>query len=91
MLEINIARLAQDFINTIPAKHQLQILKKIHLLAENPTPTKSKTLEGYAPLRRYQSGKYRIVYLVEGNVLKIPIIDLRNDDRVYQVVERRYK
>ena len=90
-LRIDIWPAANQFLETLVAKHQRQIATKIFLPAENPTPPKSKLLEGYAPLRRFQSGKYRIVYFVEGKVLKVPIIDLRNDDRVYQVVERRYK
>ena len=45
MLKIDIWHEAEDFIETLVAKHQRQIGAKIVALAENPTPQRSKTLE----------------------------------------------
>lgn len=91
MLKIDIWPEAQDFLESLTAKHQRQVSAKIFLLAENPKPPHSKTLEGFAPLRRVQSGRYRIVYFIDGAMLKIPLIDKRNDDAVYREVGKKFK
>ena len=44
----------------------------------NPEPHDSKKLKGY-PYRRADIGEYRIVYRVEGDVLKITVAGKRND------------
>ncbi len=60
------------------------------MLADDPLPTRSKQLEGYAPLRRLRSGDYRIVYLVENDVLKVPLIDRRGDDKIYRRLKQLF-
>lgn len=84
MLEIDIWPPARKFIEMVPAKHGRQIIKKIETLAKNPQLPRTKLLEGFPSLRRYRSGAYRIIYLVDGKILKIPLIDRRNDDRIYR-------
>ena len=90
MLKIDILDDAQEFLYTLPEKHEHQIVQKILLLARNPMSPRSKILEGYAPLRRIRSGDYRIIYFVEGNVLKIPLIGKRGDDEVYRRLKRLF-
>lgn len=84
MLGIDVSDQARKFLGTVPEKHEHQLIARIELLAENPLPPRSKLLVGYAPLRRLRSGDYRIIYFVEGEVLKIPLIDKRGDDKVYR-------
>lgn len=84
MLEIDIWPPAKKFIEEVSAKHARQIVGKIQILAKNPQLSGSKLLEGFPSLRRYRSGDYRIIYFVDGNVLKIPLVDRRNDDRIYR-------
>ncbi|OGG73242.1 hypothetical protein A3A38_03875 [Candidatus Kaiserbacteria bacterium RIFCSPLOWO2_01_FULL_53_17] len=84
MLEIDIWPPAKEFIEQVPAKHARQIIGKIETLARSPQPPRSKLLEGFPLLRRLRSGDYRIIYFVDGEVLKIPLIDRRNDDRIYR-------
>ena len=91
MPQIDIWPEAQDFLDTIAAKQQRQISVKIFLLAENPTPPTSKLLKDYAPLRRFRSGDYRIVYFIERDILRIPLIDKRRDDKIYRLVTRKCK
>lgn len=91
MLEINILDDAQRFLSALPERFEHQIVQKIILLAQNPMHPRSKLLEGYAPLRRFRSGDYRIVYFVDGNVLKIPLIDKRGDDRAYRRLAQKFK
>lgn len=84
MLEIDVSDDAYAFLRTLPEKHERQLIARIERLAENPRHPTSKILEGYAPLRRLRSGDYRIIYFVDKNILKIPLIDKRGDDKVYR-------
>jgi len=91
MLEIDIWPPAKEFIESISSKHARQLITRIERLADNPFVPKSKILEGYSPLRRLRSGDYRIIYLVEGNALKIPLIGKRGDDEVYRRLKRLFR
>src|SRR3989338_4710176 len=102
MLEIDIWPPAKEFIESISSKHARQLITRIERLADNPFVPKSKILEGYAPLRRFRSGDYRIIpstgadtnsigYLVDGNVLKVPLIDKRGDDKIYRRMEQKFR
>jgi mRNA interferase RelE/StbE len=90
MLKIDIWPHAQEFLEAVSAKHKRQISAKIFTLADNPLPPRSKQLEGYAPLRRLAVGDYRVIYFIDGNVLKIPLIDKRGDDKVYRRLKRLF-
>ncbi|MBI5458084.1 type II toxin-antitoxin system RelE/ParE family toxin [Candidatus Kaiserbacteria bacterium] len=90
MLRIDIWPEAQAFLETLAAKHKRQISAKVFALAENPMPPHSKLLEGF-PLRRFPSGEYRIVYFIDGNILKVVLIDRRNDDRIYRRLKQLFK
>ena len=90
MLQIDIWPEARDFLETLPAKEKRQVSAKIFSLAESPFPPRSKILEGYAPLRRFRSGDYRIIYFVDGTMLKVPLIDRRGDDQVYRRLKRLF-
>ncbi|KKW23009.1 MAG: Plasmid stabilization system [Candidatus Kaiserbacteria bacterium GW2011_GWB1_52_6] len=90
MLDIRILDEAQAFLDTLPEKYRHQLVRKIVLLAKRPHPPRSKQLEGYAPLRRLSSGDYRIIYFVDGNVLKVPLVDKRGDDKVYRRLKRLF-
>ena len=84
MLRIDIWPEARDFLESLPSKRRRQISTKIFSLAKDPLTPRSKLLEGYAPLRRYRSGDYRIVYFADKDVLKVPLVDKRGDDKVYR-------
>lgn len=90
MLDVRILDEAQAVLDALLEKYRYQIIKKIALLAQQPYHPRSKQLEGYAPLRRISSGEYRIIYFVEGNVLKVPLIDKRGDDKVYRRLQQLF-
>ena len=90
MLEIRILDTAQRFLSDLDRKSARQVANRIKQLAHDPYPPRSKLLEGYAPLRRLASGDYRIIFFVDGNVLKIPLIDKRGDDKVYRRLKRLF-
>ena len=76
------------FLDKLPPKQFKQVSKKIFSLMANPKPHDSKELKGY-PFRRADIGEYRIVYRVEGDVLKISVVGKRNDSDVYRKLARR--
>ena len=90
MLEIDVWPPAKEFIESLSSKHARQVIKRIERLADNPLPPQSKLLEGYAPLRRLRSGDYRIIYVSHQNVLKVPLVDRRNDDKIYHRLKQMF-
>ena len=90
MLKIRILDSAQRSLLQLEHKQARQLTRKIKQLAVHPTPPQSKMLEGYAPLRRLRVGDCRVIYFVEGNTLKIPLIDRRGDDKVYRRLKRLF-
>jgi len=81
---------ARDFILTMQPKHARQILLRILDLCGNPAPPDSKALKGTTgDFVRVDSGEYRIIYRVEAEVIKIPLIGKRNDDEVYKEMKRK--
>ena len=90
MLAIDVWPPAKEFIESISSKHARQVIKRIERLADIPLPPQSKLLEGYAPLRRLRSGDYRIIYFVHQNVLKVPLVDRRNDDKIYHRLKQMF-
>ena len=90
MLEVDIWPSAKEFIETISPKHARQIIQKMETLAKNPQSSRSTLLEGFPPLRRLRSGDYRIIYFVENDVLKVPLVDRRNDDKIYRRLKQMF-
>jgi mRNA interferase RelE/StbE len=91
MLEIDIFPNADTFLRSLPPKRAEQILCKIEFLASNPHTPRSKLLEGFAPLRRFRSGDYRIIYLVTETLLSVVLIGKRNDDAIYRQLMRLFQ
>lgn len=90
MLNIEISKDASKFLRSLPAKHERQIAEKIMQLREDPDAPDSKNLHGY-PLKRFDAGEYRIIYLVIQNTLYIFVIGRRNDSDVYRKLERKWR
>lgn len=88
MLKIEISKRSAKFLSKLPPKQTRQLVTKIQELRSNPEPHDSQQLKGFAPLRRADAGEYRIVYVVEGDVLKIALVGKRNDDEIYKQLKR---
>ncbi len=83
MLPLDLTRQAKGFLEQLDPKQFRQIVRKLFGLMEDPRPADAKLLQGH-PFWRADVGEYRIVYRVEQNVLKIALIDRRNDDEVHK-------
>ena len=69
-------------------KRAQQVIAKIEALCEQPIPPDSLLLKGFEPWRRADSGEYRIIYAVEGEVLRVRAVGRRNDDAIYRLLRR---
>jgi mRNA interferase RelE/StbE len=71
-------------------KHARQVLMKLLDLCVDPSPLDSKLLKGTTgEFQRVDSGEYRIIYRVHGELLHVALIGKRNDDEVYKEMKRR--
>jgi mRNA interferase RelE/StbE len=83
MLKLLVRKKSQKFLDDLPPKQFLQIVKKVLALLENPKPHDSEELRGY-PFLRNDIGEYRIIYDVQGDTLRLILVGKRNDDEVYR-------
>jgi len=87
MLGLDLSKKSIAFLDKLPPKQFKQVSKKIFSLMANPKPHDSKELKGY-PYRGTDIGEYRIIYRVEKDVLKIALVDKRNDSAIYRRLAR---
>ena len=91
MLAIDLSKQAAGFLKSLPAKQARQIAEKLKSLAADPQALPTEALKGYPPLRRLRTGEYRIIYVVDGQILQVRLIGKRNDDEIYKALERGFK
>lgn len=87
MLNIDFSSSAVKFLKKLSGKPAKQIKKKLEELRINPYPQDSSKLVGYR-YYRVDSGEYRIIYVVNNDVLEIKVVGKRNDDEVYKTLRR---
>ena len=75
------------FLRTLDPRQFHQVVTALFRLLQDPEPHDSASLTGY-PFRRVDIGEYRIVYRVDGEHLRVPLIGRRNDDDVYRRLRR---
>lgn len=88
MLKLDLSRDAFGFIQTLNPKQYRQVVGTVFRLLQNPEPQDSSALIGYS-YRRVDIGEYRIIYNVDGDLLKVFLIGKRNDDEIYRKLRRR--
>ena len=87
MKKLDLTLRSRKFLETLPPKPFRQIVSKVFALLVDPEPPDSKALSGF-PYRRADVGEYRIIYRIEGEVLRVALIGKRNDDEVYRDIRR---
>ena len=89
MLKLDLSRDAGDFIAGLPGKQLKQVVSAMLTLLKNPRPLDGCPLTGMDGYFRIDSGEYRIVFHVDGNLLRAPLIGKRNDGGVYHRLGRK--
>jgi len=90
MLRLEFTVDALKFLQNIERKHAGQIALRLLQLLAVPDAQDVRPLKGaLREYRRATVGEYRIVFFVEGNLLRVVLIDRRNDDEVYKSLKRK--
>ena len=84
---IDITHDSLKFLRTLDPRQFRQVVTALCRLLQDPEPHDSVSLSGF-PFRRVDIGEYRIIYHVDGEVLRVPLIGKRNDDDVYRRLRR---
>ena len=87
MLKLDITHDCLKFLRTLNPKQFRQVITTLFNLPQMPEPQDSSPLAGY-PYRRVDIGEYHIVYRVEGDILRVPLVGKRNDDEIYRDLRR---
>ena len=87
MRDLDLTPRAKKFREGLPPKQFRQVVNKIFSLLEAPEAHDSHALAGF-PWRRADVGEYRIIYRIDRDTVKIPLVGKRNDDEVYRDLER---
>ena len=87
MLKLDITHDCLKFLRTLDARQCRQVVMTLLNLLHTPEPPDSAPLTGF-PYRRVDIGEYRIIYRIDGAILKVPLIGKRNDDEVYRALRR---
>ena len=87
MLKLDLSRDAGGFIAGLPGKQFKQVVSAMLALLKNPQSHDARPLSGMEGDYRVDSSEYRIVFRVEGELLRVPLIDKR--DEVYRRLGRK--
>lgn len=88
MLRLELSRSASDFLRALPIKQGKQVAGKLKGLATDAKSVPSEQLHGFAPFRRLKAGEFRIIYMVEEDVVFVRLIGKRDDDEIYKALTR---
>ena len=81
--KIEIKKSAAKEIERLPSRDIKSVLEKISALSENPRPYDCKKLSAEEKYR-IRSGNYRILYLIEDDVLIVYIVKVGHRRDVYR-------
>ena len=87
MRKLDLSHRAIRFLEGLPPKQFRQVVTTILRLLRDPFPHDSLALKGY-PYHRVDIGEYRVIYRLEGDLVRVALIGKRNDDDVYRQVAR---
>ena len=85
MLEIKFSSKVGKALKRIPTGQRKRISTEIEALYFDSEPKGSRVVRGgWTSCRRIKVGNYRVIYLLEDDMLHIAVIDKRNDERAYR-------
>lgn len=79
--KIKFSKDAQKFLNKQPPKQQARILEAVFKL---PHTGDIKVMRGQSNLYRLRVGTYRIIYIVENDLLIVYVVEIGNRGDVYK-------
>ena len=73
MRDLDLTARAKKFLEGLAPRQFRQVVNKIFSLLEDPEPHDSHPLAGF-PWRRADVGEYRIIYRIDRDTVKIPLV-----------------
>jgi len=70
--------------STRSCKTKVQITRRIAALADDPRPAGVKMLQGQHGYYRIRSGDYRVIYMIEDDVLVVLVVKVGHRREVYR-------
>lgn len=90
MLKLSITKDASSFLDKLQAKQFKQVTGKVFDLLNDPYPGDHKKMSQASDgFLRTDIGEFRIVYRVDGDILRVAAVGKRNDDEVYRKFGRK--
>lgn len=86
---LDISKSVHTFLRTLQPKQYKQVAARILDLATNQEPHDARHLSGYPGYKRIDQGEYRIVFVVQDETVRVPVVGKRNDDDVYRRLQRK--
>jgi mRNA interferase RelE/StbE len=71
-------------LEELPAKIKAQVGRRIAALADDPRPATAKMLQGRHGYYRIRSGDYRVIYMIEDDVLVVLVVKVGHRREVYR-------
>ena len=89
--KLSLTKQAFKFLMSLDKKQAQQISNSIIKLMLNPIPHDSESLVGATNgERRIDSGEFRIIYIIQEDIVEVLVIGKRNDDSVYKIWKQKY-
>jgi mRNA interferase RelE/StbE len=88
MRMLNLGRNASKFLGELPQKQYKQVASRTLDLLRDPAPHDRRPVKGTPGCWRIDVGEYRVAYRFDDQTVSIAMIDVRNDDRIYDRLER---
>jgi mRNA interferase RelE/StbE len=88
MLNLSLSKRAKEFLEELPKKQYKQVTSRTLDLLREPRPQDRRPIKGAQGYYRIDVGEYRVVYRFDTSLVSVAFIDSRNDDRVYDRLER---
>ena len=68
----------------LPARIRAQIGRRIAALADEPRPASARMLQGQERYFRIRSGDYRVIYMIDDDVLLVVVVTVGHRREVYR-------
>jgi mRNA interferase RelE/StbE len=81
---IEVSATAERQIRKLPRADQIRVIRVIQALSMNPRPPGCRKLSGYDDVFRMRSGRYRVLYSIEGKRLVIIVLKVGDRKDVYR-------
>lgn len=92
MREIEFQNRSEKFISKLEKVDRERVAKGLEILRQDPIPGPPKVLQlrEYPGLSRMKVGAFRVIFSIQEPNLRVVLVDMRGDDRVYDRLQRLF-